>query len=185
MQHSFKESVKLAKGDSQLPMSSADLGSLFKLTSEHSSTELSQSCYSYHFLCFFWGLRGKRVYLKIDQSLFYPLPHGVIKFHLFSSLFSQWNDLTFIELLFHLIHYQTKSPGGYLCLLVFCIKRVCITDELINCGLKINEGFATVQYSVCWEPEGCYQYLTIKPEGRYHCTKSMAIVPFWFSMEHC
>ena len=25
----------------------------------------------------------------------------------------------------------------------------------------------------CWEPEGCY-----------HCTKSVVIAPFWFSMEH-
>ena len=24
-----------------------------------------------------------------------------------------------------------------------------------------------------------------EPEGRYCCTKSMAIAPFWFSMEHC
>ena len=24
-----------------------------------------------------------------------------------------------------------------------------------------------------------------EPEGAYFCTKSMAIVPFWFSMEHC
>ena len=43
-------------------------------------------------------------------------------------------------------------------------------------------------YIVSWEPEGRYHYSTIlfrwEPEGRYCCTKSMVIVPFWFSTEH-
>ena len=40
---------------------------------------------------------------------------------------------------------------------------------------------------VGWEPEGRYcssKMFRWEPEGRYRCTKSMAIVPFWFSMEH-
>ena len=42
-------------------------------------------------------------------------------------------------------------------------------------------------YIVSWEPEGRYQYSKMfrwEPEGHFCCTKSMVIVPFWFSMEH-
>ena len=41
---------------------------------------------------------------------------------------------------------------------------------------------------VSWEQEGRNHYSTVfhwEPEGRYHCTKSMAIVPFWSSRELC
>ena len=37
------------------------------------------------------------------------------------------------------------------------------------------------------EPEGRYQHSIIfhwEPEGRYRCTKSVAILPFWCSVEH-
>ena len=40
---------------------------------------------------------------------------------------------------------------------------------------------------VTWEPEGHYDYSTMfhwELEGCYCYTKSMAIAPFWFSMEH-
>ena len=40
---------------------------------------------------------------------------------------------------------------------------------------------------VSWEPEGRYHYSKMfrwEPEGPYRCTKSIAITPFWFSMEH-
>ena len=40
---------------------------------------------------------------------------------------------------------------------------------------------------VSWEPEGRYcssKMFRWEPEGRYCCIKSMAIAPFWFSMEH-
>ena len=40
---------------------------------------------------------------------------------------------------------------------------------------------------VSCELEGCYHYTTLfrwEPEGRYRCTKSMAMAPFWFSTEH-
>ena len=42
-------------------------------------------------------------------------------------------------------------------------------------------------YVVSWEPEGRHcssKMFHWEPEGCYHCTKSMAIAPFWFSMEH-
>ena len=38
-----------------------------------------------------------------------------------------------------------------------------------------------------WEPEGRYcisEMFRWEPEGCYRCTKSMAIAPFWFSIEH-
>ena len=38
-----------------------------------------------------------------------------------------------------------------------------------------------------WEPEGHYHYSTMfrwEPKGDYPCTKSIAIVPFWFRMKH-
>ena len=41
--------------------------------------------------------------------------------------------------------------------------------------------------NVSWEPEGRYKYSKMfhcEPEGLYHCTMSMAIAPFWFSMDH-
>ena len=42
-------------------------------------------------------------------------------------------------------------------------------------------------YIVSWEPVGHYQYsemFFLEPEGGYRCTKSVVIVPFWFSTEH-
>ena len=36
------------------------------------------------------------------------------------------------------------------------------------------------------EPQGHYHFSTMfhwRPDGRYHCTKSVAITPFWFSKE--
>ena len=41
----------------------------------------------------------------------------------------------------------------------------------------------TLSHIVTWKPEGRYNYSTIfhsEPEGWYRCTKSLAIVPFWF-----
>ena len=41
--------------------------------------------------------------------------------------------------------------------------------------------------SVCWEPEGRYQYSKMfrwEPEGRYRCINSMKVAPFCFSTEH-
>ena len=40
--------------------------------------------------------------------------------------------------------------------------------------------------SELWEPEGRYQYSKMfyqEPEGRYCCTKSMVIAPFWLSTD--
>ena len=40
---------------------------------------------------------------------------------------------------------------------------------------------------VSWEPQGHYHNSTMfhwEPEGQYRCTKSIAIVPFCFLMEH-
>ena len=49
-------------------------------------------------------------------------------------------------------------------------------------------GCATLYWHfVSWEPEGHYCSSNLsrwEPERRYRCTKSIAIAPFWFSMEH-
>ena len=49
-------------------------------------------------------------------------------------------------------------------------------------------GCATLYWHfVSWEPEGRYCSSNLsrwEPERRYRCTKSIAIAPFWFSMEH-
>ena len=46
---------------------------------------------------------------------------------------------------------------------------------------RLQHGNIKEEWNVCWEPEGGYQYSKMfhsEPEGRYHCTKSMVIVPF-------
>ena len=43
-------------------------------------------------------------------------------------------------------------------------------------------------YIFSWEPRGRHHQLSVmfpwEQKGSYRCTKSMAIAPFWFSMEH-
>ena len=58
--------------------------------------------------------------------------------------------------------------------------------------MKEKNHYCTVHFlvwkSISWESEGCCFYSLMfswEPEGRYHCTKSSAMAPFWFSMEHC
>ena len=58
-------------------------------------------------------------------------------------------------------------------------RKFCLLYQIscyISCQLSI----------VSWEPEGhcSSKMFRWEPEGHYHCTKWMAIAPFWFSTEH-
>ena len=61
---------------------------------------------------------------------------------------------------------------------------------VVNCNCSTFTTFCWIMiitYIVSWEPEGRYcssKMFRWDPEGRYCCIKSMAIAPFWFSMEH-
>ena len=62
-----------------------------------------------------------------------------------------------------------------------CDWDICPVFEIKLCHVKMH----STLHIVSWEPEGRYQYSEMfqwEPEGRYCCT--IAIVPFWFSMEH-
>ena len=60
-------------------------------------------------------------------------------------------------------------------------------DKTIYFPINFFIIFQRVPNIVSWESEGHYQYSGMfcwEPEGCYCCTKSMVIVPFWFSKEH-
>ena len=66
------------------------------------------------------------------------------------------------------------------------LKGVIILGDVIL-FLKFAMSVKRQLHIIRWKPEGCYEYskkFRCEPEGRYRCTKSMAIAPFWFSMEY-
>ena len=77
----------------------------------------------------------------------------------------------------------------FLSLSVCVLNHINLSHILNTLNYLLYEEFQTHQpypHVVSWEPEGRYWYSKMfrwEPEGRYHCTKSMAIAPFWFSME--
>ena len=60
------------------------------------------------------------------------------------------------------------------------------TTKNVDYDLIFGLWWLRIKHFVSWEPE--YRFSAIfrwEPEGRYRCTKSMTIAPFWFLAEHC
>ena len=70
---------------------------------------------------------------------------------------------------------------------LFCLESKWRGTEIEN-SASILTSEIYMSEAICrrfffWELE-CWQIVSWEPEGRYCCTKSMAIAPFWFSTEH-
>ena len=64
------------------------------------------------------------------------------------------------------------------------VGKVCSWYQSPNWNIDSWNSLCKTQHIVCWEPEGHYHYSTMfhwETERRYCFTKSMVIVPFWFT----
>ena len=77
-----------------------------------------------------------------------------------------------------MFHKQNKTWALYVCIWAFYVMTYSCTSRersaYITSSVESQKGVIAAQRCFRWEPE-----------GRYCCTKSMAIAPFWFSTEHC
>ena len=76
-------------------------------------------------------------------------------------LHAEWIQVLVINVLFVVTNYCILVPLNELSFHISCVESQKGAINIQRCSVE-----------------------TWKPDSRYHCTKSMAIAPFWFSMEH-